>query len=129
MTWILGTVAYLVSAVALVLIGMRGREMYRMISSGQPDPTRSDEKQARLKNAVVEILGHGKMLKFTGSGIAHWFVMIGFVALAGTLLQAFVQIVDPTFLLPIIGDWAPYIWFTQGIFSEVSYNAALHMSH
>ena len=115
MTWILALVAYSVSIVALVLIGVRGRQMYKIISSGQPDPTRSNEKPARLKNALVEILGHGKMLKFTGSGIAHWFVMIGFVALAGTLLQAFVQIVDPTFLLPVIGSWDPYILFTQGI--------------
>jgi Fe-S oxidoreductase len=113
MTWILALVAYSVSIAALVLIGVRGRQMYKIISSGQPDPTRSNEKPARLKNALVEILGHGKMLKFTASGIAHWFVMIGFVALAGTLLQAFVQIVDPTFLLPVIGSWAPYIWFTQ----------------
>ncbi|MSW99160.1 MAG: Fe-S oxidoreductase, partial [Actinobacteria bacterium] len=82
MTLLLGLLAYSVTAVALVLIAIRGREMYRRIKSGQPDPTRSGEKGARLRNAAAEILGHGKMLKFTGSGIAHWFVMIGFVALA-----------------------------------------------
>ena len=81
--------------------------MYRRIKSGQPDPTRSGDKGARLKNAVAEILGHGKMLKFTGSGIAHWFVMIGFVSLAGTLGQAMVQVVKPEFRLPLIGNWDP----------------------
>ena len=115
MTLLLGLLAYSVTAVALVLIAIRGREMYRRIKSGQPDPTRSGEKGARLRNAAAEILGHGKMLKFTGSGIAHWFVMIGFVALAGTLGQAMVQVVKPEFRLPLIGNWDPYIYFTLGI--------------
>ena len=115
MTLFLGLVTYSVTAVALALIAIRGREMYRRIKSGQPDPTRSGQKSARLKNAVVEILGHGKMLKFTGSGIAHWFVMIGFVALAGTLGQAMVQVVKPEFRLPLIGNWNPYIYFTLAI--------------
>ena len=115
MTLFLGLLTYSIAAVALALIGVRGREMYRRIKSGQPDPTRSGQKSARLKNAVVEILGHGKMLKFTGSGIAHWFVMIGFVALAGTLGQAMVQVVKPEFRLPLIGNWNPYIYFTLAI--------------
>ena len=97
MTLVLGVLAYLTTAVALVAIAVRGREMYRRIKSGQPDPTRSAAKGLRFKNMAIEILGHGKMLKFTGSAIAHWFVMVGFVALAGTLVQAMVQVVKPSF--------------------------------
>ena len=115
MTLVLGVLAYLTTAVALVAIAVRGREMYRRIKSGQPDPTRGANKSLRFKNMAIEILGHGKMLKFTGSAIAHWFVMVGFVALAGTLLQAMVQVVKPSFVIPIIGNWSPYIWFTQFI--------------
>ena len=115
MTLLLGLISYVTTAVALVAIAVRGREMYRRIKSGQPDPTRSAAKGLRFKNMAIEILGHGKMLKFTGSAIAHWFVMVGFVALAGTLLQAMVQVVKPSFVIPIIGNWSPYIWFTQFI--------------
>lgn len=115
MTLVLGLISYVTTAVALVAIAVRGREMYRRIKAGQPDPTRGAEKGLRFKNVAVEILGHGKMLKFTGSAIAHWFVMVGFVALAGTLLQAMVQVVRPSFVIPIIGNWSPYIWFTQFI--------------
>ena len=115
MTLVLGLISYVTTAVALVAIAVRGREMYRRIKAGQPDPTRGAEKGLRFKNMAVEILGHGKMLKFTGSAIAHWFVMVGFVALAGTLLQAMVQVVRPSFVIPIIGNWSPYIWFTQFI--------------
>ena len=115
MTLALGLTTYVVTVIALVAIAVRGREMYRRIKAGQPDPTRGAEKGLRFKNMAVEILGHGKMLKFTGSAIAHWFVMVGFVALAGTLLQALVQVVRPSFVIPIIGNWSPYIWFTQFI--------------
>jgi len=115
MTLVLGLISYVTTAVALVAIAVRGREMYRRIKAGQPDPTRGAEKGLRFKNMAVEILGHGKMLKFTGSAIAHWFVMVGFVALAGTLLQAMVQVVKPSFVIPLIGNWSPYIWFTQFI--------------
>ena len=62
----------------------------------------------RSASMTKEILGHSKMLRFTVSGIAHWFVMIGFVALIGTLLTAYGQLFDPNFSLPIIGHFAPY---------------------
>ncbi|MEY3737134.1 MAG: hypothetical protein RLZZ251_850, partial [Actinomycetota bacterium] len=62
-----------------------------------------------------EVLGHSKMLNFTATGIAHWFVMIGFVSLFGTLATAYGQVIDPHFVLPIIGRWDPYIYFTLGI--------------
>jgi Fe-S oxidoreductase len=52
------------------------------------------------------------MLNFTATGIAHWFVMIGFVALFGTLITAYGQVVNPEFVLPVIGNWDPYIYFT-----------------
>jgi Fe-S oxidoreductase len=60
-----------------------------------------------------EVLTHAKMLKFTGSGIAHWFVMLGFFALSGTLLTAYGQVINPEFALPLIGHWIVYNLFTE----------------
>ena len=111
MTLILGLLAYSITAVALVLIGIRSRDMYKRISRGQSDPTRFSNKGKRLKWALHEILSHTKMLKFTGSGIAHWFVMIGFVALLGTLIRAAGQVVNPDFDFLGLGAWAPYRYF------------------
>jgi hypothetical protein len=62
-----------------------------------------------------EILLHTRMLRFTGSAIAHWFVMIGFVALLGTLITAYGQIIDPAFVIPFIGTWAPYRYFVLAV--------------
>jgi Fe-S oxidoreductase len=109
----LGVAAYLITAVALVAIALRSLELYRRIKAGQPDPTRGNNKTQRFALMVREVLTHAKMLNFTGSGIAHWFVMIGFVSLFGTLLTAYGQIIDPHFVLPVIGHIAPYNFFVE----------------
>ena len=108
---ILGLAAYLLSILAITLFAWRGIELYERISRGQSDPTRFLNKKARAKWMVKEVLTHSRMLKFTGSGIAHWFVMIGFVSLLGTLVTAYYQVVDPTFTLPLIGNWVVYRYF------------------
>ncbi len=55
------------------------------------------------------------MLNFTASGIAHWFVMIGFGALFGTLVTAYGQTISPDFYLPIIGHFVGYELFVDAI--------------
>ncbi len=115
MTLLLALVSYGISVVAIGLFSVKALEMYRRIKAGQPDPTRSNEKGKRLALMTKEVLGHTKMLNFTGSGIAHWFVMIGFVALFGTLVTAYGQVLDPAFLLPAIGKWDPYVYFVLAI--------------
>ena len=115
MDLLLGLLSYGITVVAVGLFAVRSLEMYRRIKAGQPDPTRSNEKGKRLALMTKEVLGHTKMLNFTGSGIAHWFVMIGFVALFGTLVTAYGQVIDPSFLLPVIGKWDPYVYFVLGI--------------
>ena len=53
------------------------------------------------------------MLNFTATGIAHWFVMIGFFALLGTLITAYGQLINPAFALPIIGHFVGYEFFVE----------------
>ena len=108
-------VLYLFTAIGLGNFIVKGREMYRRISAGQSDPTRFLNKSERAKAMAKEILLHTRMLRFTGSAISHWFVMIGFVALLGTLITAYGQLVDSSFVLPIIGNWAPYRYFILAI--------------
>jgi len=110
---VLGVLAYLITLLALIAISIRSVELYRRIKAGQPDPTRGNEKVRRFGLMVREVLTHAKMLNFTGSGIAHWFVMIGFVSLFGTLINAYGQIFDPHFVLPLIGHWVPYNFLVE----------------
>jgi len=112
---ILAIFLYTLTFFAVGAFAWRGREMFRRISAGQADPARFLNKSARARAMAREVLLHTKMLKFTGSAIAHWFVMIGFVSLFGTLITAYGQIINPGFLLPVIGGWAPYRYFVLAI--------------
>jgi Fe-S oxidoreductase len=111
----LASISYLITTVALVLLAIRVRQLIAIYKKQQPDPTRSNDKAARFKNMLTEVLGHTKMLKFTGSGIAHWFVMIGFGALFGTLVTAYGQVLNPEFALPVIGHFVGYEFFAEAI--------------
>lgn len=110
---VFGLSAYLITVIAIVAITIRSLELYRRIKAGQADPTRSNQKAKRFVLMTKEVLTHAKMLKFTGSGIAHWFVMLGFFALSGTLLTAYGQVINPEFALPLIGHWVVYNLFTE----------------
>ena len=71
----LASLSYLITVVALGLLAVRVPQLIAIYRKGQPDPTRSNDRGARLKNMLKEVLGHTKMLNFTGTGIAHWFVL------------------------------------------------------
>ncbi len=111
----LASISYLITAVALVLLAIRVRQLIAIYKKQQPDPTRNNDKAARFTNMLKEVLGHTKMLNFTGSGIAHWFVMIGFGALFGTLVTAYGQVLNPEFALPVIGHFVGYELFAEAI--------------
>ena len=106
-------ISYLITVIALVLLFIRVRQLIAIFKKQQPDPTRNNDKPARFKNMLKEVLGHTKMLNFTGTGIAHWFVMIGFGALFGTLVTAYGQVINPDFALPIIGHFVGYELFAE----------------
>jgi len=110
---VLAVLAYGVTVIALALLTVRVRQLIATYKKAQPDPTRSNDKGARLSNMLKEVLGHTKMLNFTGTGIAHWFVMIGFGALFGTLVTAYGQLISPEFALPIIGHFVGYEFFAE----------------
>jgi Fe-S oxidoreductase len=109
------TISYLITVFALILLAIRVRQLIAIYKKQQPDPTRSNDKSARFTNMLKEVLGHTKMLNFTGTGIAHWFVMIGFGALFGTLVTAYGQVINPDFALPIIGHFVCYELFAEVI--------------
>ncbi len=108
-------VAYGITLAALVLLATRVRQLIAIYKKGQPDPTRGNNRASRFWNMTREVLGHTKMLNFTGTGIAHWFVMIGFGALFGTLVTAYGQLLNPYFSLPFIGHWWVYEYFVEAI--------------
>ncbi len=106
-------IAYGITIAALALMAVRTRQLIGIYKKGQPDPTRSNDRGKRLRMALSEILGHTKMFNFTVVGFAHWFVMVGFVVLFGTLITAYGQLINPEFALPLVGHLWPYEYFTE----------------
>ncbi len=104
-----------VTVVAVVLVVRAVRRMLAVIRLGQPDPTRSDRKGQRLRTMLVETLGHTRMLKWTWIGVAHWFVMVGFILLSSLVLQAYFEVVSPTAQIPILGGWVVFGLVTEWI--------------
>ena len=109
----LALIAYLLTVVAVGLFAFRSYQLFKKISAGQSDPSRFINKRKRFNNMLREVLTHTKMLNFTATGIAHWFVMVGFFALLGTLVTAYGQLINPEFALPIIGHFVGYEFFAE----------------
>src|SRR5690349_12021203 len=106
MSQALQTVAIVVSlavtAVGIALFVRAIRKILAVIRIGQPID-RTNEPGQRTKTLLVETLGHTRMLQWTRVGAAHWFIMVGFGLLFFTLVNAFGQLFDPHFILPLIG--------------------------
>src|SRR3978361_2291473 len=112
---VLGTLAVILLIVSVVYATKAVRAMLRIFKTGQPDPTRSGPVGPRLKRLAVEALGHTR--KLTGAVIraAHWFVFLGFYGLFLTLVEAFGEVWNPEWHLPLIGEWSLWILFVDVI--------------
>jgi len=112
-TWISGPVAAVFVLVGFALLGRAAFRIYRTVTLGQPDPTRTGRPLSRSRTLVTEFLGHTRMLKWGIVGVAHWFVMVGFGALVLTLVQAVGETWYPRFELPWLGRQAWYGLFVE----------------
>src|ERR671928_1864448 len=110
---VLGTISVIFLIVSVVYATRAVRAMIRIIRTGQPDDTRKGPFGERIKGLAIESLGHTRMLKWSTIGIAHWFVFVGFYGLFLTLVEAFGEVWDPAFHLPLIGEFFLWNWFVD----------------
>ncbi|MFI0226516.1 (Fe-S)-binding protein [Streptomyces lydicus] len=108
-------VSLVLIAVGVALFGRAILQIYRSVRLGQPVPagTRTDNPGQRTVTVVKEFLGHTRMNRWGVVGVAHWFVAVGFFSLLLTIVNAIGQLFQADWLLPIIGDWAPYNVFVE----------------
>jgi Fe-S oxidoreductase len=106
-------VCLVVTLTAIALFVRVIRQFLAVFGLGQPDPTRTDEPGTRTVTLVREFLGHTRMSRLPVVAAAHWVTMIGFGVLFFTLVNAFGQLVDPEFRLPLIGHFFLYEWVTD----------------
>ncbi len=99
--------------IGVALFARAVTQIVRVLRLGQPDPTRSGRTGERIYSLLAESLGHARLGRWPLVGLMHWFVFVGFIGLLLTLLNAYGQLFDPHFALPVIGHFIPYEWFTE----------------
>ncbi|WP_219412477.1 (Fe-S)-binding protein [Pseudonocardia nigra] len=105
---VLGVLTAVITVVAVVMVARTVRHLVGVIRLGQPDGSRTGPIGPRLRTMLVETLGHTRMLKWSHVGVFHWLVMVGFGGLFLALVEAYGEVWNPRFHLPLIGEWGPY---------------------
>ncbi|MGA4850179.1 (Fe-S)-binding protein [Streptomyces sp. G5(2025)] len=108
-------VSLVLIAVGVALFGRAIVQIYRFMRLGQSVPagTRTDNPGQRTLTVAKEFLGHTRMNRWGIVGVAHWFVAVGFFSLLLTIVNAIGQLFKADWMLPVIGDWAPYNVFVE----------------
>ncbi|MEV4380998.1 heterodisulfide reductase-related iron-sulfur binding cluster [Streptosporangium sp. NPDC049644] len=121
MLWV-AIIGLVMTIVALALAARRVLFLYKLATIGPGAPERVEYAKnnlgEELKAQLVEVFGQRKLLKWTASGIAHFFVMWAFLILATVYLEAYGALIQgavtgtPDFHIPLIGTW-PILGFLQ----------------
>ena len=90
------------------------RAIVRTVAVGGPAPDRVRQVGRRTWLALGLLVGHGRFQHRPFVKVAHWVVMVSFPVLILTLVSAYAQLLDPHFVLPLVGRWAPLEWLTEG---------------
>ena len=85
------------------------QRMVTVIRLGAADSTRTDRTGKRVKALVKETLGHSRMLQWSFVGAAHWFVFIAFGALVPTLIEAYLEVMNPEWSIPWFSHWGVWL--------------------
>jgi Fe-S oxidoreductase len=99
---------------AVALAGQRAERIVRLVGAGKPAPDRFQGAWGRLWAELVEVFGQRKLLKRPIPGLAHFFTFWGFVLLLTTIVEAYGELFDDRFALPLIGR-SPVLGFLQDL--------------
>jgi Fe-S oxidoreductase len=112
---------WLRAAGVLLLLGLAGTiaarkllRIYRLIRLGG-GPVSLDRPGARVRDLIVQVLGHRRVLRRPLAGLLHLGIFWGFLVLLTTIVQAIGEAFVPGWMLPVIGA-SPLLALLQDIF-------------
>jgi Fe-S oxidoreductase len=110
-------VSLVLTVVGIALLARAIGQFVRYFKLGQPVPagSRTDNPYQRSVTLVREFLGHTRMNRWGVVGIAHWFVAIGFLTLPPTIINAYGQLFQADWTLPVVGGFLPYELYIEFI--------------
>ena len=108
----------LVLCIVIPLIGwaLLARQVGRFVTLyrlGQPDAGRTGAPMTRSWVLAKEFLGHTRMSRLKVVAAAHWFTALSFIILFATLVNAFFQLVQADYRLPLVGFFPPFEWLIE----------------
>ncbi|TDC04886.1 (Fe-S)-binding protein [Nonomuraea longispora] len=114
MLWV-AIIGLVMTVLAVAVAGRRVLFLYKLATVGPPAPERVEYARTHvadeIKAQLVEVFGQRKLLKWTASGVAHFFVMWAFFILLTVYVEAYGAIIQgaitgtPDFHIPLIGTW------------------------
>ncbi|MFD1539115.1 (Fe-S)-binding protein [Nonomuraea guangzhouensis] len=115
MLWV-AIIGLIMTVAAVAVAGRRTLFLFKLATVGPPAPERIEYAKthagSEIKAQLVEVFGQKKLLKWTPSGTAHFFVMWAFFILLTVYIEAYGAIIqgaitgEPDFHIPLIGTWA-----------------------
>ena len=85
----------------------------RSTASGSRMPAAPVRRSRAPGRLTKEFLGHTRMSRLKVVAVAHWFTALAFLILFTTLVNAFFQLVQPDYRLPVIGHFPPFEWLVE----------------
>lgn len=89
--------------------------VWALIREGAKQPGRATHPWLRLWTLIKRVFGHQEFRARPAVRVAHWLVMVSFPLLFVTLKTGYKQIVLPTYQLPLLGHFRPWLWLIEGI--------------
>ncbi len=77
-----------------------------------------DAQRGRVGRELTHVLGQRKLFQKLTPGLMHAFIFWGFLVLLPTIAEAMLAIVDPSWSLPILGHWPPFV-FAVDLFASL----------
>ncbi|MCS4536008.1 (Fe-S)-binding protein [Corynebacterium sp. HS2168-gen11] len=107
-TTILGILGVLLSLPAWWYFARAVARIFKLISSGQPTPGRTNAWTKRLTTLIIEVFLHKELLRKPAVALAHWFVMLGFLIGSLVWFEAYIQTFAPHSGWPILANLQLY---------------------
>jgi hypothetical protein len=110
-------IGLLVTVIGFGIAARRFHWLSKLIRSGKKDPNRARGPIRRKVEAeTVEVAGQRKLLQWTVPGLAHFFTMWGFTILLLTIIEAYGDLFNKYFHIPLIGTWN-WVGFVEDFFT------------
>ncbi|WP_371163915.1 (Fe-S)-binding protein [Buchananella felis] len=101
------------TAAGVVLFARGAAVLVRNMRLGRPAPERTRPPLRRAWLSLAQAVGHQAFRGRPLIRAAHWVVMVSFPVLVLTLLGSYGQLVNPSFHLPLVGQWPVFTWLAE----------------